>query len=159
MLAGAEELIAWMGLTRYRSSQIQELSTGTRRITEIACLVALQPQLLLLDEPSSGVAQKETEALGHLLQRLKAELDLTLIIIEHDIPLIMGLADRIVCMADGEIIAEGTPEQVRTDDAVVNAYLGGSLEAIERSGSSAQAPQVAGDAHVGAGASSGTRTK
>ncbi|MFN2537443.1 MAG: ATP-binding cassette domain-containing protein [Mycobacteriales bacterium] len=132
-LAKAEALVAWMGLERYRSSQIQELSTGTRRITEIACLVALQPQLLLLDEPSSGVAQKETEALGRLLVRLKDELDLTLIIIEHDIPLIMGLSDRIICMADGEVIAAGTPDIVRNDPGVVEAYLGGSVAAIERS--------------------------
>lgn len=131
--AKAEELVRWMGLERYRSSQIQELSTGTRRITEIACLVALQPQVLLLDEPSSGVAQKETEALGALLVRLKAELGLTLVIIEHDIPLIMGLSDRIVCMADGEVICAGTPEHVRNDPKVVEAYLGGSLTAIERS--------------------------
>jgi energy-coupling factor transporter ATP-binding protein EcfA2 len=140
----AEELVAWMGLERYRSSQIQELSTGTRRTTEIACLVALQPQLLLLDEPSSGVAQKETEALGRLLVRLKAELGLTLVIIEHDIPLIMELADRIVCMADGEVIAAGTPDVVRIDPAVVEAYLGGSITAIERSagatGATAAAP-------------------
>ncbi|MCW2778740.1 MAG: putative transporter ATPase and permease protein, partial [Frankiales bacterium] len=132
-LARAEELVSWMGLDRYKGSQIQELSTGTRRITEIACLVALEPQLLLLDEPSSGVAQKETEALGALLVKLKAELGLTLIIIEHDIPLIMGLSDRIVCMADGEVIAAGTPEHVRHDPAVVEAYLGGSVTAIERS--------------------------
>ena len=132
-LARAEELVSWMGLERYRGSQIQELSTGTRRITEIACLVALEPELLLLDEPSSGVAQKETEALGALLVRLKAELGLTLIIIEHDIPLIMGLADRIVCMADGVVISEGTPQHVRNDPAVVEAYLGGSITAIERS--------------------------
>ncbi|HUR51644.1 MAG TPA: ATP-binding cassette domain-containing protein [Mycobacteriales bacterium] len=138
----AEELVRWMGLERYRSSQIQELSTGTRRITEIACLVALQPQLMLLDEPSSGVAQKETEALGSLLVRLKDELGLTLIIIEHDIPLIMGLADRIVCMADGEVISAGTPEHVRNDPAVVEAYLGGSLEAIERSAGSGQVTVV-----------------
>ena len=129
----AEELIAWMGLERYRSSQVRELSTGTRRIAEIACLVALQPRLLLLDEPSSGVAQKETEALGALLQRLKAELGLTLVVIEHDIPLIMGLADRIVCMADGEIISVGSPAEVRNDPVVVEAYLGGSVAAIERS--------------------------
>jgi ABC-type branched-subunit amino acid transport system ATPase component/ABC-type branched-subunit amino acid transport system permease subunit len=132
-IAQAEQLVAWMGLERYRSSQIQELSTGTRRITEIACLVALQPQLLLLDEPSSGVAQKETEALGALLVKLKAELGLTLVIIEHDIPLIMGISDRIVCMADGEVIAAGTPEHVRNDPVVVEAYLGGSIEAIDRS--------------------------
>jgi ABC-type branched-subunit amino acid transport system ATPase component/ABC-type branched-subunit amino acid transport system permease subunit len=139
-LRKAEELVAWMGLERYRASQIQELSTGTRRIAEIACLVALQPQLLLLDEPSSGVAQKETEALGALLVRLKAELGLTLVIIEHDIPLIMSLADRIICMADGEVIAAGTPDIVRNDPAVVEAYLGGSLTAIERSATTTKEP-------------------
>jgi ABC-type branched-subunit amino acid transport system ATPase component/ABC-type branched-subunit amino acid transport system permease subunit len=140
----AEELIRWMGLERYRSSQVQELSTGTRRIAEIACLVALQPQLLLLDEPSSGVAQKETEALTRLLVRLKDELGLTHIIIEHDIPMIMSLSDRIICMADGEVISAGTPEHVRNDPRVVEAYLGGSLTAIERSTGSA--PAGVGDA-------------
>ena len=129
----AEELVSWMGLERYRSSQIQELSTGTRRITEIACLVALQPDLLLLDEPSSGVAQRETEALAKLLVRLKDELGLTLLIIEHDIPMIMSMSDRIICMADGEIISQGSPDHVRNDLAVVEAYLGGSITAIERS--------------------------
>ena len=127
-------LVSAMGLDRYRDKQIQELSTGTRRITEIACLVALEPVCLLLDEPSSGIAQRETEALGKLLMDLKAQLDLTLVIIEHDIPLIMGISDRIIAMADGSVIAEGTPDEVRVDPAVVDAYLGGSITAIERSG-------------------------
>jgi ABC-type branched-subunit amino acid transport system ATPase component/ABC-type branched-subunit amino acid transport system permease subunit len=130
----ARELVAAMGLDRYRDKQIQELSTGTRRITEIACLVALEPVCLLLDEPSSGIAQRETEALGQLLVELKSQLDLTLVIIEHDIPLIMGISDRIIAMADGAVIAQGTPDVVRTDPLVVDAYLGGSVEAIERSG-------------------------
>jgi ABC-type branched-subunit amino acid transport system ATPase component len=129
----AAQLVDLMGLGRYRNAQIQELSTGTRRITELACLVALEPTLLLLDEPSSGIAQRETEALGTLLQDLKRELSLTLVIIEHDIPLIMALADRIVVMDAGRVIATGPPEIVRTDPAVVEAYLGGSIEAIERS--------------------------
>ena len=132
-----DELLDFMGLNSYRSSQIRELSTGTRRITEIACLVALRPTLLLLDEPSSGVAQRETEALGALLEDLKRELQLTLVVIEHDIPLIMGLSDRIVAMADGEVIAYGSPDHVRHHPAVVEAYLGGSLTAIERSGATA----------------------
>ena len=130
----ARELVAVMGLDRYRDKQIQELSTGTRRITEIACLVALEPVCLLLDEPSSGIAQRETEALGKLLVDLKAQLDLTMVIIEHDIPLIMGISDRIIAMADGSVIAEGTPDVVRNDPLVIDAYLGGSIEAIERSG-------------------------
>jgi ABC-type branched-subunit amino acid transport system ATPase component len=129
-----DDLLDFMGLGSYRSSQIQQLSTGTRRITEIGCLVALRPTLLLLDEPSSGVAQRETEALGSLLSELRRELQLTLVIIEHDIPLIMGLSDRIVAMADGEVIAYGSPAEVRDSPAVVEAYLGGSVTAIERSG-------------------------
>jgi len=123
-----------MGLDAYGNKQIQELSTGTRRIAEIACLLALQPSLLLLDEPSSGIAQRETEALGRLLRQIKDELDLTLLIIEHDIPLIMSLSDRIVAMDAGAVIAAGPPDVVRTDPLVVEAYLGGSVAAIERSG-------------------------
>ena len=142
----AGELIDHMGLQAFRNKQIQELSTGTRRIVEIACLVALRPALLLLDEPSSGIAQRESEALGALLIELKGELGLTLVIIEHDIPLIMGISDRIIAMADGRIIANGTPQQVRTDPMVVEAYLGGSVTAIERSGgapANGRAPTVA----------------
>src|SRR5206468_143868 len=135
----ARDLVALMGLDGYRDTQIQELSTGTRRITEIACLVALEPTCLLLDEPSSGVAQRETEALGALLVDLKRQLDLTLVVIEHDIPLIMGISDRIVAMADGAVIAVGTPDVVRNDPQVVDAYLGGSVTVIERSGGAAAA--------------------
>ena len=130
----ARSLVSTMGLDRYRDRQIRELSTGTRRITEIACLVALRPVLLLLDEPSSGIAQRETEALGSLLMDLKRQLDVTLVIIEHDIPLVMGISDRVVAMADGKVIAVGPPAQVRTDPRVVESYLGGSVTAIERSG-------------------------
>jgi ABC-type branched-subunit amino acid transport system ATPase component/ABC-type branched-subunit amino acid transport system permease subunit len=132
-LPGAERDKDRKARDAYRNKQIQELSTGTRRITEIACLIALQPSMLLLDEPSSGIAQRETEALGRLLRDIKDELDLTLLVIEHDIPLIMGLADRIVAMDAGAVIATGTPAEIRVNPAVVEAYLGGSVTAIERS--------------------------
>ena len=130
----ARELVAFFGLERYRNKQTQELSTGTRRITELACLVALEPVVLLLDEPSSGIAQRETEALGALLEDLKRQLHATLVVIEHDIPLIMGMSDRIVAMESGKVIAAGPPEIVKSDPRVVEAYLGGSVTAIERSG-------------------------
>jgi ABC-type branched-subunit amino acid transport system ATPase component/ABC-type branched-subunit amino acid transport system permease subunit len=132
--AAARDLVGSMGLWAYRSKQVQELSTGTRRITELACLIALEPKVLLLDEPSSGIAQRESEALGALLRDVRAELDLTMVVIEHDIPLIMGLADRIVAMDTGEVIASGAPEVIRLDPRVVESYLGGRVEAIERSG-------------------------
>lgn len=132
--ARAADLINAFGLGAYQHKQIRELSTGTRRITEIVSLVALEPMCLLLDEPSSGIAQRETEALGQMLIDLRDQLDLTLVIIEHDIPLIMGISDRIIAMADGTVIAEGPPGLVRADPRVVDAYLGGSVTAIERSG-------------------------
>ena len=130
----ARQLISYLGLDRYRDKQTRELSTGTRRITEIACLVALEPRFLLLDEPSSGIAQRETEALGGLLEKLKRELGLTLLVIEHDMPLIMGISDRIVAMADGRVICTGTPTEVMADPLVAEAYLGGNISAVERSG-------------------------
>jgi ABC-type branched-subunit amino acid transport system ATPase component/ABC-type branched-subunit amino acid transport system permease subunit len=135
----ASELLASMGLTGYADRQIRELSTGTRRLVEIACVLALRPSVLLLDEPSSGIAQRETEALGGLLHRLRDDLGLTLVVIEHDIPLIMDLSDRIVAMDAGEVIAAGEPTAVRNDPLVVEAYLGGSIEALHRSSHGAKA--------------------
>jgi ABC-type branched-subunit amino acid transport system ATPase component len=135
----ARELVGSLGLWPWRNVQIQELSTGTRRITEIACLIALQPRVLLLDEPSSGIAQRESEALGGLLAELRRDLGITLVVIEHDIPLIMGISDRVVAMDVGRVVRVGSPDEVREDPRVVEAYLGGSIEAIGRSGDLAKA--------------------
>jgi ABC-type branched-subunit amino acid transport system ATPase component len=130
----ARELVAMMGLDSHRGKPVSALSTGTRRVVELCCMIALSPRLLLLDEPSSGIAQRETEALGELLRRVKQHLGATLVIIEHDIPMIMSLADRIVAMESGRIIADGTPASVRSNELVIESYLGGDVTAIERSG-------------------------
>jgi ABC-type branched-subunit amino acid transport system ATPase component/ABC-type branched-subunit amino acid transport system permease subunit len=132
--AAADEVLDRFGLRPYRDRRIQELSTGTRRITELACLVAQRPTLLLLDEPAAGVAQRETERLGDVLRGLRDELGLTIVVIEHDIPLIMGLADRVVAMDGGVVIADGPPAEVRADPRVATAYLGGDPVAVARSG-------------------------
>jgi ABC-type branched-subunit amino acid transport system ATPase component/ABC-type branched-subunit amino acid transport system permease subunit len=119
----ADELVEAMGLVPFRDKLVGELSTGTRRICELCCLVALAPKVLLLDEPSSGIAQAETEALAELLRAVKARLGATLVVIEHDMPLVMGLSDRIVAMASGAAIAEGTPSEVQADARIIESYL------------------------------------
>jgi ABC-type branched-subunit amino acid transport system ATPase component len=124
-----------MGLHDYRARQVRELSTGTRRIAELACLVALEPTVLLLDEPTSGIAQRETEALGKALRNIKEQLGLSLVIIEHDIPLVMSLSDRIVAMETGSVIADGPPDVIASDARVVASYLGTDSSALTRSGS------------------------
>lgn len=132
--AAAEDLLATMGLARYGDTLITELSTGTRRVVELACVVALEPVLLLLDEPSSGIAQREVEALGPLLLRIKAQTGCTIVIIEHDMPLVMGLADRIVALDAGQVLAEGTPAEVQRHPGVIESYLGASAAITQRSG-------------------------
>lgn len=132
-LREADEYIDFLGLGRYAPAYAGELSTGTRRILEMTCLLAQGSELLLLDEPTAGVAQKETEAFGPLIQRIREELDATVVIIEHDIPLIMSISHRVYCYAAGTLIAEGKPDEVRNNPAVIAAYLGTDERAIERS--------------------------
>lgn len=129
----AQELIELMSLGPFRDFQINELSTGTKRIVEIACLAALEPSVLLLDEPSSGIAQRETEALEGVIRALKSYLDASVIVIEHDIPLVSSLADRIVAMESGAVLVTGSPTEVLSDDRVIEAYLGSDPRAIDRS--------------------------
>ena len=132
--ARAEDLLQLMGLTPYADKAVNELSTGTRRITDLAALLVLQPRLVLLDEPSSGVAQRETEALGGLLAQLRVALDTTFVIIEHDMPLLLGISDRVVAMETGQVIAVGRPDEVVNHPQVVDSYLGRDRTAVARSG-------------------------
>ena len=129
----AADLIDFLGLGRYGESYISDLSTGTRRIVGLANLLALDARVLCLDEPTAGVAQREAEAFGPLLRRIRIELGASMVIVEHDMPLIMGVSDRIYCLESGRVIAEGRPEEVRSDPTVIASYLGTDERAIERS--------------------------
>ena len=127
----AREIVDRLGLGDYAPKMCSELSYGTLRLTELATVLAMEPELVLLDEPSSGIAQRETEALGPLLLELREELGATFLLIEHDMPLIMGISDRIVALAAGRVLAEGSPEEVQSNDEVVEAYLGGRVDLEE----------------------------
>ncbi|MGA4538953.1 ABC transporter permease subunit [Uniformispora flossi] len=132
--AEAHDLIDFLGLGRYAGAFIGDLSTGTRRIVELAGLLALDARLLCLDEPTAGVAQRETEAFGPLILEIRRELGASLLVIEHDMPLIMGISDRVYCLETGLVIAEGEPGAVRNNPKVVASYLGTDERAINRSG-------------------------
>ena len=130
----ADELIDFLGLGRYADMYIADLSTGTRRIVELAGLLALDARLLCLDEPTAGVAQRETEAFGPLIKEIRRELSASMLVIEHDMPLIMSISDRVYCLELGHVICEGVPSEVRNDPAVIASYLGTDERAIARSG-------------------------
>jgi len=130
----AAEIIAYLGLDRYADNLLSELSTGSRRIVELGALLALDTRLMLLDEPTAGVAQKETEAFGPLIKAIQQDLGSSILIIEHDMPMVMSISDRVYCLEAGAVIAEGSPEQVRNDAAVIASYLGTDERAIQRSG-------------------------
>ena len=130
----ADELLSMCGLSDYSDAVVSTLSTGTRRITELACMIALDPELLLLDEPSAGIAQRETEALSSVIRTVKEQLGTTVVVIEHDMPFIRSLSDRIVVMEAGAVLASGDPSTVLADERVIASYLGTNTAAIERSG-------------------------
>ena len=128
------ELIELMNLGDYRNSFVRELSTGTRRVVDLACIAAHRPVMVLLDEPSSGIAQREVEALAPVLRRLRDEMGASLLVIEHDIPLISSISDRLVALDQGAVLTEGPPADVLSHPDVIESYLGNNAAARERSG-------------------------
>jgi branched-chain amino acid transport system permease protein len=130
-----EELVELLGLGRYRASFVGELSTGTRRVVDLACLLAHEPSVVLLDEPAAGIAQREVEALAPLIRRVRDETGATLVVVEHDIPLIEAVSSRLVAMDQGRVVVDGPPDAVLSDPKVVSSYLGTEEgAALRRSG-------------------------
>jgi branched-chain amino acid transport system ATP-binding protein len=119
------ELLEAFGLAARRDELAQHLSHGEQRYLEICLALATAPTLLLLDEPTAGMTPGETRAATALLQRIARERGLTVLLIEHDMSVVMGISDRVAVLHFGEKIAEGPPEAIRSDPRVLEAYLGG----------------------------------
>jgi branched-chain amino acid transport system ATP-binding protein len=132
--ARVDQLIDLLALGAYRDKFVRELSTGTRRVVDLACVLAQGPSVVLLDEPSSGIAQREAEALAPMLRRVRDQLGASLMVVEHDLPLLGSISDRMIALDLGRVVAEGPPADVIEHPAVVASYLGTDEAAITRSG-------------------------
>jgi branched-chain amino acid transport system ATP-binding protein len=119
-------LLEAFGLGRRRDDLAENLSHGEQRYLEICLALATAPRLLLLDEPTAGMTPGETRDATALIRRIAEERGLTVLLIEHDMSVVMGISDRVAVLHFGEKIAEGTPEQIRNDPRVIDAYLGGA---------------------------------
>ena len=120
----ADEILEPLGLAQYSDQLTSDLSTGVRRLLELAVIIAMGPRIVLLDEPSAGLAQAETEAMAPVLLETKRRLDCSMILIEHDMGLLRRLADRAIALDAGAVVTTGNPEDVLNDPHVIESYLG-----------------------------------
>ncbi len=118
------ELLALGGLSDKADIRVGALSHGDQRATEIVMSLALRPRLLLLDEPTAGMGDQETYDIARLVRRLHRQTGLTIMLIEHDMRVVFNLADRIMVLAEGRVLAEGSPQEIADSDKVQAAYLG-----------------------------------
>lgn len=136
----AGEIVELLGLEPFAHRNVSELSTGTRRLAELGCTIALGADLLLLDEPTAGIAQREVEAFVPVVKDIQRHLGASVVIIDHDIPMISSMVDRLYVLSAGKVIAAGHPDDVRRDPTVVAAYLGTDERAINRSSHAGTSP-------------------
>ncbi|HTZ10435.1 MAG TPA: ATP-binding cassette domain-containing protein [Acidimicrobiales bacterium] len=148
--AAVDRVIGSFGLERFRNHLTGHLSTGTRRVVDLASIVLVAPRILLLDEPTAGIAQREAEAFIPLLRRLHEVTGATILIVEHDVPLVFELCSTVVVMQSGSVVAAGDPETVRRDPVALAAYLGASDAALQVTG-----PVRAAQAQAGSGGRAG----
>lgn len=120
-----ERVIDMLGLEHYRDSQVEGLPYGVRKVVELGRALALEPDLLLLDEPSSGLNTEERNEMAFWIEDIRRNLGITVVMVEHDMSLVSRVSDRVLALNFGQVIAEGPPDHVKRHPAVVEAYLGG----------------------------------
>jgi branched-chain amino acid transport system ATP-binding protein len=122
--AAVEQVIDFLDLSPWRSSLVAGLPYGVRKVVELGRALTTSPKLLFLDEPASGLNPEETRKLAFWIDDIRTDLGITVVMVEHDMSLVSAVADRVICMAQGAMLATGSPREVQTDPAVIGAYLG-----------------------------------
>ena len=128
----AQQVVDGLGLSAHSHTAVRDLPYGTQKLVELARAMALQPTLMLLDEPAAGMNNREIEAMGRTLKDLQARSGATLLLIEHSMPLVMAISDTITVMHNGRLLAEGPPRDIERHPEVVAAYLGGGKSGKRR---------------------------